>query len=94
MKNKNNDWKFYAILVVGTAISIIALLTEPMGVIDNSVLLLVGQLTVLCASLFNVSIVLDIKEKYFCLGKNPKSELNEKNEKEADKDDVKSTEQP
>lgn len=85
-KDNKKDWKFFAILLVGTAISIIALLTEPMGIIDNSVLLLVGQLTVLCASLFNVSIVLDIKEKYFCLGKNPKQvefkekELLEKND--------------
>lgn len=72
MKNKSNDWKFWGLLVVGLTLSLCGIFTPPIGVISDSLLIVIGNLTILVGALYDISIVVDIKEKYFCVGKNPK----------------------
>lgn len=88
---KNKDLKFYSLLFVGTVLTIIGLFLPPLGAISESLIIIISQLTLLVAALYEVSLVLDFKNMFFCIGKYPK-QLKE--EKETDKDDVKSTEQP
>lgn len=83
---KNKELKFWGLLVVGLTLSLCGIFTPPIGVISDSLLIVIGNLTILIGALYDVSIVVDVKEKYFCVGKNPKISK--------DKDDVKSTEQP
>lgn len=82
-KKKNNDVKFFALLVVGLTLSLCGIWTPPIGIISDSLLIVIGNITILVGALYDVSIVLDIKEKYFCVGKNPKikqTETEEQNE--------------
>jgi hypothetical protein len=72
MKKDNKDWKFWGLLVVGLTISLCGIYTPPIGIISDSLLIVIGNLTILVGALYDISIVVDIKEKYFCVGKNPK----------------------
>lgn len=72
MKKNKNDAKFWGLLVVGLTISLCGIYTPPIGIISDSLLIVIGNLTILVGALYDVSIVLDIKEKYFCVGRNPK----------------------
>lgn len=72
MKNNSKDWKFWGLLVVGLTLSLCGIYTPPIGIISDSLLIVIGNLTILVGALYDISIVVDIKEKYFCVGKNPK----------------------
>lgn len=82
MKTNNKDWKFWGLLVTGLTLSLCGIYTPPIGIISDSLLIVIGNLTILVGALYDVSIVLDIKEKYFCVGRNPKiqKETNEQKE--------------
>lgn len=72
MKKQKNDLKFWGLLVVGLCLSLCGIFTPPIGVISDSLLIVIGNLTILVGALYDISIVVDIKEKYFCVGRNPK----------------------
>jgi hypothetical protein len=72
MKRQKNEAKFWGLLVVGLTLSLCGIYTPPIGIISDSLLIVIGNLTILVGALYDVSIVLDIKEKYFCVGRNPK----------------------
>lgn len=82
MNKKNNDVKFWGLLVVGLTLSLCGIYTPPIGIISDSLLIVIGNLTILVGALYDVSIVLDIKEKYFCVGRNPKIQKETDKEKE------------
>lgn len=72
MKTNNKDLRFWGLLVVGLCLSLCGIFTPPIGVISDSLLIVIGNLTILVGALYDISIVVDIKEKYFCVGRNPK----------------------
>ena len=72
MKKQNKDAKFWGLLTAGLTLSLCGIWTPPIGIISDSLLIVIGNLTILVGALYDVSIVLDVKEKYFCVGKNPK----------------------
>lgn len=82
MKKDNKDAKFWGLLVVGLTLSLCGIWTPPIGIISDSLLIVIGNLTILVGALYDVSIVLDIKEKYFCVGKNPKIKKEKDEQKE------------
>jgi hypothetical protein len=82
MKKNNKDLKFYSLLLVGTVLTIIGLFLPPLGVLSESLIIIISQLTLLVAALYEVSLVLDFKNMFFCIGRYPK-QLKE--EKETDK---------
>lgn len=67
---KRNDFRFYALLVVGLVISLFGLCTPPIGVIDNSLLLLIGNLTILVGGVLEVVMYINVKKGIFFVGKN------------------------
>lgn len=71
-KDSKKDLKFWGLLAVGLTLSLCGIYTPPIGIISDSLLIVIGNLTILVGALYDVSIVLDIKEKYFCVGRNPK----------------------
>lgn len=77
-KNKNNDLKFYSLLLVGTVLTIIGLFLPPLGVLSESLIIIISQLTLLVAALYEVSLVLDFKNMFFCIGRYPKQLKEEK----------------
>lgn len=66
---KRNDFRFYSLVVVGLIISLFGVLTPPLGQIDNSILLLIGNLTILVGGVLEVVIYLNIKKGIFFVGK-------------------------
>lgn len=72
MKKQNKDFKFYSLLLVGTILTIIGLFLPPLGVLSESLIIIISQLTLLVAALYEVSLVLDFKNMFFCIGKYPK----------------------
>ena len=72
MKKQNKDLKFYSLLAVGTILTIIGLFLPPLGVLSESLIIIISQLTLLVAALYEVSLVLDFKNMFFCIGKYPK----------------------
>ena len=66
---KNNDWKFYSMLLCGMILILIAMFTPPLSVIDNSVIFVVGQLTLLIGGLLECCVHIDIKNGYLHVGK-------------------------
>lgn len=71
MSKKRNDFRFYSLVLVGLIISLFGLLTPPLGHIDNSILLLIGNLTILVGGVLEVVIYLNIKKGIFFVGKHP-----------------------
>lgn len=72
---KRNDFRFYSLVVVGLVISLFGLLTPPIGQIDNSILLLIGNLTILVGGVLEVVIYLNIKKGIFFVGKHTIEEV-------------------
>lgn len=72
---KRNDFRFYSLVIVGLVISLFGLLTPPLGHIDNSILLLVGNLTILVGGVLEVVIYLNIKKGIFFVGKHTIEEI-------------------
>lgn len=56
-------------MLIGFILVLISLFIEPKGIIDNSVLFAVGQLTLLLAGLLECCVHIDIKNGYLHLGK-------------------------
>lgn len=75
MSKKRNDFRFYSLVIVGLVISLFGLLTPPLGHIDNSILLLVGNLTILVGGVLEVVIYLNIKKGIFFVGKHTIEEI-------------------
>lgn len=63
------DIKFYFLVLIGAVISMTALLTPPLGQVDNSVLLLLGELSILIGALYNCSMYLNVRRGIFAVGK-------------------------
>lgn len=74
MSKNSKDWKFFSLMLIGFVLVLISLFIEPKGIIDNSVLFAVGQLTLLLAGLLECCIHIDIKNGYLHLGKMTESE--------------------
>lgn len=72
---KRNDFRFYSLVLVGLVISLFGLLTPPLGHIDNSILLLIGNLTILVGGVLEVVIYLNIKKGIFFVGKHTIEEI-------------------
>lgn len=83
MKKENKDLKFYTLLLVGTVLTIIGLFLPPLGVLSESLIIIISQITLLVAALYEVSLVLDFKNMFFCIGRYPK-QLKDENKKEKD----------
>lgn len=81
-KNNKKDWKFWGLLVCGLILSLCGLFCPPLGIIHNSVLLATGEITLLIAGLYNVSIILNFRDKIFCIGTYPEQLKDNKNEKD------------
>ena len=82
-KNSKKDWKFWGLLACGLILSLCGLFCPPLGIIHNSVLLATGEITLLMAGLYNVSIILNFRDKIFCIGTYPEQLKGEnKNEKD------------
>ena len=69
MKNNSKDWKFFSLMSIGFILVLVSLFIEPKGIIDNSVLFAVGQITLLLAGLLECCVHIDIKNGYLHLGK-------------------------
>lgn len=72
MKKESKDLRFWGLLAVGLTLSLCGIYTPPIGIISDSLLIVIGNLTILVGALYDISIVVDIKEKYFCVGRNSK----------------------
>lgn len=75
---EKKDIKFFALLIVGTILTLVGLFTPPIGALSESLIIIISQLTLLVAALYEVSLVLDFKNMFFCIGKYPKQLKNEK----------------
>ena len=62
---KNPDKKFYFLVCAGIGFGIAGMLLPPIGTIDWSVLILIGQLFVLSATILGLDIKFNIKEGVF-----------------------------
>lgn len=69
MSKNSKDWKFFSLMLIGFILVLISLFIEPKGIIDNSVLFAVGQITLLLSGLLECCIHIDIKNGYLHLGK-------------------------
>ena len=79
---EKKDIKFFALLAVGTILTLVGLFTPPIGALSESLIIIISQLTLLVAALYEVSIVLDFKNMFFCVGRYKHFFENIKNEKE------------
>ena len=73
---KNPDKKFYFLVCAGIGFGIAGMLLPPIGTIDWSVLILIGQLFVLSATILGLDIKFNIKEGVFESG-----DIDEEDEK-------------
>lgn len=62
---KNPDKKFYFLVCAGIGFGIAGMLLPPIGTIDWSVLILIGQLFVLSAAILGLEVKMNIKEGVF-----------------------------
>lgn len=69
MNKKNNDVKFWGLLIVGFVLVLIAMFTPPLAIVDNSIILLVGQITLLIGGLLECCVHIDIKNGYLHIGR-------------------------
>lgn len=73
---KNPDKKFYFLVCAGIGFGIAGMLLPPIGTIDWSVLILIGQLFLLSATILGLDIKFNIKEGVFESG-----DIDEEDEK-------------
>ena len=71
--NKSKDFKFWGLLITGFVLVLIAMFTPPLAVVDNSIIFLVGQITLLIAGLLECCVHIDIKNGYLHLGRMEKT---------------------
>ena len=58
---KNPNCKFYFLVVSGIGFGIAGMVLPPVGQIDWSILLLIGQLLILAAAIMGISVNFDLK---------------------------------
>lgn len=80
-KNKYSEIKFYILIILGFVIMIIGLVSPPLGVINNTVLLGAGQFLVLAGGLVGCVVHFDFKNLYFHIGKMTKDTASEDNKR-------------
>lgn len=66
---KRLNIKFYALLVIGFVLALIGLLSPPVGVVDNSVLIMLGEVTILAGGVIGCVVHLDFRNMYFHIGR-------------------------
>lgn len=66
---KKVDWKFLVLIIMGFAIAMVGLISPPLGVISNSVLIMVGEFFVLAGGVIGCVVHFDFKNLYFHIGK-------------------------
>ena len=58
---KNPNTKFYFLVIMGIGFGIAGMTLPPIGTIDWSVLILIGQLFILAAAIMGISVNFDLK---------------------------------
>lgn len=62
---KNPNAKFYFLVIMGIAFGVAGMTLPPVGTIDWSVLILIGQLFILAAAIMGISVNFDLKNGQF-----------------------------
>ena len=62
---KNPNTKFYFLVLMGIGFGIAGMTLPPIGTIDWSVLILIGQLLILAAAVMGISVNFDLKNGQF-----------------------------
>ena len=62
---KNPNSKFYFLVLMGIGFGIAGMTLPPVGTIDWSVLILIGQLLILAAAVMGISVNFDLKNGQF-----------------------------
>ena len=62
---KNPNTKFYFLVIMGIGFGIAGITLPPVGTIDWSVLILIGQLLILAAAVMGISVNFDLKNGQF-----------------------------
>ncbi len=62
---RNPNTKFYFLVVSGIGFGIAGMTLPPIGIIDWSVLILIGQLFILAAAIMGISVNFDLKNGQF-----------------------------
>lgn len=76
-KIKNSTRKFYFLTISGIGFGVAGMCLPPIGTIDWSVLLMVGQLFVLAAAIVGLDIKCNLKEGIFESGTDEEDDKNE-----------------
>ena len=64
-KIKNPNTKFYFLVVTGIGFGVAGMVLPPIGTIDWSVLVMIGQLFILAATILGLDIKMNLKEGIF-----------------------------
>ena len=62
---KNPNTKFYFLVIMGIGFGVAGMALPPVGTIDWSVLILIGQLLILAAAVMGISVNFDLKNGQF-----------------------------
>ena len=62
---KNPNTKFYFLVLMGIGFGVAGMTLPPVGAIDWSVLILIGQLLILAAAVMGISVNFDLKNGQF-----------------------------
>ena len=62
---KNPNTKFYFLVIMGIGFGVAGMTLPPVGTIDWSVLILIGQLLILAAAVMGISVNFDLKNGQF-----------------------------
>ena len=62
---KNPNIKFYFLVIMGIGFGVAGMTLPPVGTIDWSVLILIGQLLILAAAVMGISVNFDLKNGQF-----------------------------
>ena len=62
---KNPNTKFYFLVLMGIGFGVAGMTLPPIGTIDWSVLILIGQLLILAAAVMGISVNFDLKNGQF-----------------------------
>ena len=62
---KNPNTKFYFLVIMGIGFGVAGMCLPPLGSIDWSVLILIGQLLILAAAVMGISVNFDLKNGQF-----------------------------
>lgn len=83
------DIKFYVLVGLGFTISLVGLLSPPIGIVDNSVLVVTGLFLSVAGGLIGAVIHLDFKNLYFHIGPMPTKIKEDKKKCVKDEEDSK-----